>query len=67
MEGISAVTQQSASGTEQIARAAEDLNRLTVNLQDLISRFKLSENMSRANRPSSSKLTSRSNGKLTMH
>ncbi|MCU7497397.1 MAG: hypothetical protein HF311_18150, partial [Ignavibacteria bacterium] len=44
IEGISSVTQQSAAGTEQIARAAEDLNRLTVNLQDLISRFKLENN-----------------------
>ncbi|MGE5429486.1 MAG: methyl-accepting chemotaxis protein [Syntrophomonadaceae bacterium] len=44
IEGISSVTQQSAAGTEQIAHAAEDLNRLTVNLQELISRFKLEEN-----------------------
>ncbi|MCU7514633.1 MAG: hypothetical protein HF300_18890, partial [Ignavibacteria bacterium] len=43
IEGISSVTQQSAAGTEQIARAAEDLNRLTVNLQELISGFRLKE------------------------
>ncbi|MGE5682273.1 MAG: methyl-accepting chemotaxis protein [Bacillota bacterium] len=42
IEGISSVTQQSAAGTEQIAKAAEDLNRLTVNLQELVSRFRLS-------------------------
>lgn len=41
IEGISSVTQQSAAGTEQIARASEDLNNLTVNLQDLISKFKI--------------------------
>lgn len=40
--GISSVIHQSATGVEQIARAAEDLNRLTVNLQELVSRFKLS-------------------------
>lgn len=43
IEGISSVTQQSAAGTQQIAHAAEDLNRLTVNLQDLISGFRLAE------------------------
>jgi methyl-accepting chemotaxis protein len=43
IEGISSVTEQSAAGTSQIARAAEDLSRLTVNLQDLVSRFKLYE------------------------
>ncbi|MGE5458720.1 MAG: hypothetical protein ACM3RX_10235, partial [Methanococcaceae archaeon] len=42
--GISSVTQQSAAGTTQIARAAEDMNRLTVNLQNLVDRFKLSNN-----------------------
>ncbi|MGE5430414.1 MAG: methyl-accepting chemotaxis protein [Syntrophomonadaceae bacterium] len=47
IDGISSVTQQSESGTEQIARAAEDLNRLTVNLQELVSRFKLSEDADR--------------------
>lgn len=41
MEGISSVTQQSAAGSGQIARAAEDLSRLTVNLQNLISKFSL--------------------------
>jgi methyl-accepting chemotaxis protein len=39
IEGINNVTQQSASGIQQIAGAAEDLNKLTVNLQDLIGRF----------------------------
>lgn len=41
VEAISTVTQQSASGTQQIAHTAEDLNRLTVNLQELLSKFNL--------------------------
>lgn len=41
IEGINNVTQQSAAGTSQIASAAEDLNRLTNNLQELISKFRL--------------------------
>jgi methyl-accepting chemotaxis protein len=42
IEAISNVTAESASGTQQIARAAEDLNRLTQNLQDLLTQFTLS-------------------------
>ncbi|MGE5400989.1 MAG: methyl-accepting chemotaxis protein [Ignavibacteriales bacterium] len=45
IEGISSVTQQSAAGSEQIARAAEDLNRLTVNLQEIISKFRLGDEL----------------------
>ncbi len=41
IEAINNVTNESASGIQQIARASEDLSRLTVNLQELISRFKL--------------------------
>jgi methyl-accepting chemotaxis protein len=41
IEAISSVTQQSNAGIQQIARAAEDLNRLTTNLEDLISKFKI--------------------------
>jgi methyl-accepting chemotaxis protein len=44
VEGISNVTRESAAGVQQIAHASEDLNRLTVNLQELISRFKIDEN-----------------------
>ncbi len=44
IEGINSVTQESAIGVEQIARATVDLNRLTENLQTLISRFKLNTN-----------------------
>ncbi len=35
------MTQETAQGTQQIAKAAEDLNRLTENLQNLINAFKL--------------------------
>ncbi|MGE5400380.1 MAG: methyl-accepting chemotaxis protein [Ignavibacteriales bacterium] len=41
IEAISTVTQQSADGIHQIARAAEDLSRLTVNLQNLVAKFKI--------------------------
>jgi methyl-accepting chemotaxis protein len=41
VEAISKVSGESAVGTQQIARAAEDLNRLTENLQQLIARFTL--------------------------
>jgi methyl-accepting chemotaxis protein len=43
IEAISSVTQETASGNQQIAHAAEDLSRLTLNLQNLISRFQLSD------------------------
>lgn len=46
IEGINNVTQETSSGINQIARAAEDLSRLTVGLQSMISRFKLSNNHS---------------------
>lgn len=41
VEGINNVSHESAAGTQQIARAAEDLNRLTNNLQVLTDRFKI--------------------------
>ncbi len=44
IEAINSVTQESASGVQQIAQASEDLSKLTVNLQELIARFKLDEN-----------------------
>lgn len=37
---ISNVTNESAAGVSQVARTAEDLSKLTVNLQELISQFK---------------------------
>ena len=56
IESISSVTQQSASGIQQIAHASEDLNRLTLNLQELVAQFKVDE--------SGSKMAVRQNGKL---
>jgi methyl-accepting chemotaxis protein len=43
IEGINNVAQESSAGIQQIARASEDLSRLTINLQELISRFKIGE------------------------
>ncbi|MDP3150690.1 MAG: methyl-accepting chemotaxis protein [Ignavibacteria bacterium] len=65
IEAISSVTNESASGIQQIARAAEDLNRLTVNLQELASRFKIdgsSSNGNKRTRVVKSALAVRSNG-----
>ncbi len=47
IESISNVTQETASGIHQIASASEDLSRLTVNLQDLINKFKISSSSNR--------------------
>lgn len=58
IESISSVTQQSASGIQQIAHASEDLNRLTLNLQELISQFKVDETSG------TGKMAVRTNGKL---
>ena len=41
IEGINNYTQQFATGIQQIAGAVEDLNRLTVNLKDLVGKFNL--------------------------
>ncbi len=46
IEAISNVAHESAAGVQQIARASEDLSRLTVNLQELISKFKINETSS---------------------
>lgn len=43
IETISSVTHENANGIQQIAHASEDLNNLTLNLQELISRFKIEE------------------------
>ena len=58
IESISSVTTQSASGIQQIAHASEDLNRLTLNLQELISQFKVDETSGKGN------MAVRQNGKL---
>jgi len=44
IEGINNVTHETAIGISQVAQAAEDLNRLTENLQELINRFRIYEN-----------------------
>jgi methyl-accepting chemotaxis protein len=65
IEGISSVAEQSAVGITQIAKAAEDLNRLTFNLQELISKFNVG-NKSNENykelQSTKSNLSVRSNG-----
>ncbi len=57
IEGINSVTHESAAGVQQIAKASEDLNRLTINLQQLISKFK-------TNKAHMSGVSVRSNGVL---
>ncbi|MDP2304148.1 MAG: hypothetical protein Q8N03_17200, partial [Ignavibacteria bacterium] len=42
IEGISNVTNESSTGIQQIATAAEDLNKLTNNLQNLVRQFNIS-------------------------
>ncbi len=41
VEGISNIAEQSALGITQIAKSAEDLNKLTLNLRELISEFNI--------------------------
>jgi methyl-accepting chemotaxis protein len=67
IEGISSVTQQSAAGIQQIARASGDLNNLTVNLQNLVEQFKINnDGDSNGHRKveQRGRLSIRSNGKL---
>lgn len=64
IEGISSVTQQSAAGVQQIARAAGDLNTLTVNLQDLVEQFKINDDGVNHKIEGRSRLAVRSNGVL---
>ncbi|PID55931.1 MAG: hypothetical protein CR986_10555 [Ignavibacteriae bacterium] len=40
VEGINSISHESAVGIQEIAKAAEDLNRLTENLNNLIGQFK---------------------------
>ena len=72
IEAISNVTQESAAGVQQIAHAAEDLNRLTVNLQELVLRFKIDDSTNVNGKSSrktdtKSQLAVRSNGMLIHH
>ena len=56
IEGINNVTRETSQGISQIARASEDLSQLTINLQDLIAKFKIAQR--------NGGLSVRSNGKL---
>ncbi|MEW6702479.1 MAG: methyl-accepting chemotaxis protein [Bacteroidota bacterium] len=56
IEGINNVTRETSAGIQQIARASEDLSRLTVHLQELIAKFKISREQNR--------MSVRRNGKL---
>ncbi len=49
IESINNVSQEFASGIQQVARAAEDLNRLTDNLQSLINQFKIEQSSHQEN------------------
>ncbi len=51
-EAISSVASESANGVMQIAQAADSLNRLTENLRNLASSFKISEAAAREKSPS---------------
>ena len=44
IEAINMVAQESAAGVGQIAKASEDLNRLTENLQQMVSHFQIRRN-----------------------
>jgi len=67
LEAINHVTNESATGIQQIARASEDLNRLTINLQELISRFKIGNSSNQFVGSSYSQLAVHSSGKLINH
>jgi methyl-accepting chemotaxis protein len=79
VESISSVTAQTATGTQQVAQAANDLNRLTVQLHDLVARFKLSHDgpgsgspvgerrSNAADRILTSDIAVSKNGRLTTH
>jgi len=66
VEGISNVTNESAMGVQQIAQAADDLNRLTENLQLLIGRFTLTAEKSKSHGIQKSNIGVRANGKLVL-
>jgi methyl-accepting chemotaxis protein len=62
IEAISNVTNESSSGIREIARASEDLNRLTLNLQELIGKFNIGEQSANEKYSSKSQFAVRSNG-----
>ncbi len=57
IDSINNVTRETSSGIHQIAKASEDLSRLTIKLQEMVSQFKLTEN-------GSSKYLSRQSGRM---
>jgi methyl-accepting chemotaxis protein len=61
IEAINTVANESATGIQHIAGAAEKLNKLTGNLESLISMFKLSGSKTQSN------YSVRQNGKLVKH
>ena len=73
VEAIRSVTGETAMGEQQIARAAEDLNRLTEHLQELTSKFRLSVSDGQAHAGAAapgiekSGTAVRANGKLVPH
>ncbi len=73
VEAIRSVTGETAMGEQQIARAAEDLNRLTEHLQEMTSKFRLSTAERRpapltgSSGPEKSGLAVRANGKIVPH
>ena len=64
VEAINNVTHQSAQGTQQISRAAEDLYSLTNNLQEVVNQFKLNGNGTNQLKEDNSSYTVRDNGRL---
>jgi methyl-accepting chemotaxis protein len=67
IESINTVSQQSAASTSQIAATAEDLNRLTEGLQNMISVFKVTGEKMKSNHSkvlSEGSYSIRTNGKL---
>jgi methyl-accepting chemotaxis protein len=73
VEAIRSVTSETAMGEQQIARAAEDLNRLTEHLQQLTAKFRLSGTdpgappLAGKSGLEKSALAVRANGKLVPH
>ena len=66
VEGISNVTNESALGVQQIAQAADDLNRLTENLQNLVGRFTLGREKELSNKVEKTRMGIRPNGSLVV-
>ncbi len=61
VESISNISNESAAGIQQVAKSAEDLSKLTENLQQLISNFKIDANELETH------YSIRQNGKMVEH